>query len=331
MNAAMNIAWPPPPSSSAAPSPPRPKTSSMPGWTRKRWRTWMRPGTIRSTVAKVEPRVGGRYEIIMQGESGADSAHRRVSRHRPAEAPGVHLALAGHRASGNTGDRGFPARSASAPKSWSPTSSCPRARRESHPRGWTSGLEHLDEACQKGSRMSALAQPTEGIAMSNIRITAFKWVPPLRARTGARPARRAGRWKKPACLRGKTARPRQSRTRPRIAPCSPSARCRCTRKTASRCSRPAPSSCTSANVVRRCCRRIPRKRARVRTWMFAALNSVEPHVQNLTASRPVLRQRRVGQACARPGAEKMAQTRLDPLAAALGGATTWKANSPPAI
>ncbi len=32
---------------------------------------WMRPGTIRSTVAKVEPRVGGRYEIVMQGEEGA--------------------------------------------------------------------------------------------------------------------------------------------------------------------------------------------------------------------------------------------------------------------
>ena len=33
--------------------------------------TWMRPGTIKSTVAKVEPRVGGRYEINMQGEAGA--------------------------------------------------------------------------------------------------------------------------------------------------------------------------------------------------------------------------------------------------------------------
>src|ERR1044072_7629816 len=32
--------------------------------------TWMRPGTIRSTVAHVEPRVGGRYQITMQGESG---------------------------------------------------------------------------------------------------------------------------------------------------------------------------------------------------------------------------------------------------------------------
>src|SRR6187399_208257 len=32
--------------------------------------TWMRPGTIRSTVAKVEPYAGGSYEITMQGQSG---------------------------------------------------------------------------------------------------------------------------------------------------------------------------------------------------------------------------------------------------------------------
>jgi uncharacterized protein YndB with AHSA1/START domain len=30
---------------------------------------WMRPGTIESTKAKVDARVGGRYEIVMQGES----------------------------------------------------------------------------------------------------------------------------------------------------------------------------------------------------------------------------------------------------------------------
>ena len=31
---------------------------------------WMRPGTINSTVARVEPREGGAYEITMQGQSG---------------------------------------------------------------------------------------------------------------------------------------------------------------------------------------------------------------------------------------------------------------------
>src|SRR5262245_34071198 len=61
----------------------------------------------------------------------------------------------------------------------------------------------------------------------------------------------------------------------------------------------------------------PVKRARARTWMFAALNSVEPHVTNFTvldiffASEEWARLRR-------PGAEKMAQARLDYVAAALG-------------
>jgi len=60
----------------------------------------------------------------------------------------------------------------------------------------------------------------------------------------------------------------------------------------------------------------PVKRARARTWMFAALNSVEQHVQNLTsidlffANEDWAKQRR-------PGAEKMCVGRLDALAARL--------------
>jgi glutathione S-transferase len=62
----------------------------------------------------------------------------------------------------------------------------------------------------------------------------------------------------------------------------------------------------------------PAERSRARTWMFAALNSVEPHVQNLTTidlffpDEPWAKQRR-------PGAEKMAQSRLDGVAASLAG------------
>ena len=33
---------------------------------------WMRPGSIQSTVARVEPRVGGAYEIVMQAPSGPE-------------------------------------------------------------------------------------------------------------------------------------------------------------------------------------------------------------------------------------------------------------------
>ncbi len=61
----------------------------------------------------------------------------------------------------------------------------------------------------------------------------------------------------------------------------------------------------------------PARRARVRTWMFAALNSVEPHVQNLTTI-DLFFPNEEWASLRRPGAEKMAQTRLDGLAAALG-------------
>jgi glutathione S-transferase len=59
-------------------------------------------------------------------------------------------------------------------------------------------------------------------------------------------------------------------------------------------------------------------RARVLTWIFAALNSVEPHIQNLTTidlffpNEDWAKQRR-------PGAEKMAKARLDAVAASLAG------------
>ena len=62
----------------------------------------------------------------------------------------------------------------------------------------------------------------------------------------------------------------------------------------------------------------PAGRARARTWILAALNSVEPHVQALTAidlffaNEEWAKQRR-------PGAAKMAQARLDAVATALAG------------
>src|SRR6187399_217541 len=41
---------------------------------------WMRPGEIRSTVARVEPRVGGAYEITMHGSAGSSYVHKGVYR-----------------------------------------------------------------------------------------------------------------------------------------------------------------------------------------------------------------------------------------------------------
>ena len=59
---------------------------------------WMRPGSgIHSTQAKVEPRVGGRFEINMHAESGViphSGVYRVIDRPRK---PGVHLGFTAHR------------------------------------------------------------------------------------------------------------------------------------------------------------------------------------------------------------------------------------------
>ncbi len=62
----------------------------------------------------------------------------------------------------------------------------------------------------------------------------------------------------------------------------------------------------------------PPARARAVTWMFAALNSIEPHIQNLAAIDLFF----AGEDWARlrrPGALEMVEKRLDELAAWLGG------------
>ncbi|HET9864412.1 MAG TPA: glutathione S-transferase family protein [Steroidobacteraceae bacterium] len=61
----------------------------------------------------------------------------------------------------------------------------------------------------------------------------------------------------------------------------------------------------------------PARRARARTWVFAALNSIEPHVLTLTALDHFYANEEWAKG-RRPSAEKMAQSRLDQLAAALG-------------
>jgi uncharacterized protein YndB with AHSA1/START domain len=111
--------------------------------------TWMRPGTIRSTVAKIEPRVGGSYEIIMQGQSGP-IVHKGVYQQidRPKRlvftwaSPGTEL-----RDTLVTVDF-----VAAGPRTEVVVTheQLPESARPSHSKGWTSGLEHLDEAYQQG-------------------------------------------------------------------------------------------------------------------------------------------------------------------------------------
>jgi glutathione S-transferase len=62
----------------------------------------------------------------------------------------------------------------------------------------------------------------------------------------------------------------------------------------------------------------PAQRSRVCTWMFAALNSVEPHVQNL-ATIDLFFPNEEWAKLRRPAAEKLALSRLDGVAASLEG------------
>jgi uncharacterized protein YndB with AHSA1/START domain len=111
---------------------------------------WMRPGTINSTVARVEPRVGGSYEITMQGQSGP-IVHKGV--YRSIERP---KRLVFTWISGPTEYK-----ETLVTVDFVPVDTrtevivthelLPESAMPSHRNGWTSGLEHLDEACRKGT------------------------------------------------------------------------------------------------------------------------------------------------------------------------------------
>jgi glutathione S-transferase len=75
------------------------------------------------------------------------------------------------------------------------------------------------------------------------------------------------------------------------------------------------------HVAQRCPALLPAdaaKRARAITWMFAAMNSVEPAIQNL-ASIDIFFAREEWAQLRRKGAEQQAQSRLDGIAASLAG------------
>jgi uncharacterized protein YndB with AHSA1/START domain len=110
---------------------------------------WMRPGAIRSTVAHVEPRVGGAYEITMQGSAGPivhKGVYREIDRPRRLVftwlSPGTEwketlvtvdfVKLGEQTEVVVTHER------------------LPESALPSHRNGWNSGLQHLDEACHRG-------------------------------------------------------------------------------------------------------------------------------------------------------------------------------------
>lgn len=110
---------------------------------------WMRPGAIRSTVATVDARVGGRYEIVMQGESGAiphSGVYRLIDRPKRL----VFTWYSPHTGPDETLVTVDFVKAATGTEVVVTHELLPEDARPSHSRGWTSGLEHLDEACTQG-------------------------------------------------------------------------------------------------------------------------------------------------------------------------------------
>ena len=110
---------------------------------------WMRPGTIQSTVAKVEPQVGGRYEIIMHSSSGPivhQGEYRLID--RPIRL--VFTWITPFTENVQTLVTVDFVRVDKRTEVIVTHEQLPESAKPAHTRGWTSGLEHLDEACQKG-------------------------------------------------------------------------------------------------------------------------------------------------------------------------------------
>lgn len=110
---------------------------------------WMRPGAIRSTIATVEPHVGGRYEVLMQGESGT-IPHRGVYRLLDRPKRLVFTWNSPHSGPNETLVTVDFVKVAKGTEVVVTHELLPEDARPSHSRGWTSGLEHLDEACTQG-------------------------------------------------------------------------------------------------------------------------------------------------------------------------------------
>jgi uncharacterized protein YndB with AHSA1/START domain len=110
---------------------------------------WMRPGTIQSTVAKVEPRIGGAYEIIMHGQSGP-IVHKGVYRHIERPKRLVFTWISGPTEYRETLVTVDFVRVDKRTEVIVTHEQLPESALPSHRNGWTGALERLDEACQKG-------------------------------------------------------------------------------------------------------------------------------------------------------------------------------------
>jgi uncharacterized protein YndB with AHSA1/START domain len=109
---------------------------------------WMRPGEIRDTRAEVDARVGGAYEIVMRGDSNP-IIHRGVYLviDRPDKLVFTWVSqFTGQDETLVTVDF-LPVKDRT--EVVVTHEKLPEDQRPGHSRGWTSGLEHLDQACQQ--------------------------------------------------------------------------------------------------------------------------------------------------------------------------------------
>ena len=109
---------------------------------------WMRPGTIQRSEARVDPRVGGEYEVIMHGEKG------------PIPHRGIYQVIDRPRRLVFTWTSPFAGADSRVTVDFKPMDQrtevivtheqLPSGEVTSHTDGWTSALEHLDRAIQQG-------------------------------------------------------------------------------------------------------------------------------------------------------------------------------------
>lgn len=109
---------------------------------------WMRPGTIRRSEARTDPRVGGEYEVIMHGEKGP-IPHRGVYKviDRPRRL--VFTWISPYAGANSIVTVDFIAAD-SRTEVIVTHEQLPEGEIGAHTRGWTGGLEQLDRACQEG-------------------------------------------------------------------------------------------------------------------------------------------------------------------------------------
>lgn len=110
---------------------------------------WMRPGSIQTTVAKVDPKVGGRYEIVMRSATDTyphTGMYRVINRPRQLVFTWMSRGTE-QRESLVTVD--FIAHG-EATEIVVTHEQLTEAAAPSHTNGWTSALARLEEACQHG-------------------------------------------------------------------------------------------------------------------------------------------------------------------------------------